>query len=71
MFVPFQLELSFSEIRLFPIPYKQETDATTKISLRPESNEAVVDIRIFSSSSLMDKSFSIKDSVTGIKASGW
>jgi hypothetical protein len=36
--------------------------------LFPESNEAVVDISFFSSSSFMDKSFSIKK--TGIKASG-
>jgi hypothetical protein len=47
MLCPFQLELSFLEIRL-QYRTKQETDATTKISLRPESNEeAVVDIRIF------------------------
>ncbi|MNR11150.1 hypothetical protein D3C85_1274380 [compost metagenome] len=54
----------------FPIPYRQETEATTKMSRRPESREEVVLKRIFSSSSLIDKSFSIKTPVTGIKASG-
>jgi hypothetical protein len=38
-------------------------------SLLLEAAEAVVDIRIFSSSSFMDKSFN-KNSVTGMKASG-
>ena len=51
--------------------YKQETEEMTMISLLPDSNEETVDILIFSNSSLMDRSFSIKTPVTGIKASGW
>jgi hypothetical protein len=64
------LQLRFSEIQRITIPYKQETDATTKISRRPESRDEVVLNRIFSSSSLMDKSFN-ENSCYGINASGW
>jgi len=43
----------------FPIPYKQETEATTNTSLLPESREEVVLNLSRSISSLIDKSFSI------------
>jgi hypothetical protein len=62
----FQLELDF--LKFISFQYRtNKKPMLTKISLRPESSEAVVDIRIFSSSSLMDKSFSMKTPVTGIK----
>ena len=41
------------------MPYKQETEATTSTSRRPERREEVVLKRSFSISSLIDKSFSI------------
>ena len=43
----------------FPIPYRQETDATTIISLLPDRSEDVVLSLNFSISSLIDRSFSI------------
>src|SRR5690606_41841036 len=42
-----------------PIPYRQDTEATTITSRRPESREEVVLNRSFSISSLMERSFSI------------
>ena len=41
------------------MPYKQDTEATTMTSRRPESREEVVLKRNFSISSLMERSFSI------------
>ena len=43
----------------FPIPYRQDTDATTNTSRLPESREEEVLNRKRSISSLMDKSFSM------------
>ena len=42
-----------------PIPYKQETEATTITSLFPESKDEVVLNLNFSILSFIDKSFSI------------
>ena len=55
---------------VFPIPYKQETDAITITSLLPESRDEVVLSLSFSISSLIDKSFSIYVPVTGKYDSG-
>ncbi len=52
------------------MPYKQETDATTNTSRRPDNSEEVVLSLNFSISSLIDKSFSMYVPVVGIYASG-
>tara|TARA_B100000513_G_scaffold133_1_gene139 strand:+ start:1010 stop:1189 length:180 start_codon:yes stop_codon:yes gene_type:complete len=54
----------------FPIPYIQDTEATTIISSLPESKEEVALNLNFSICSLIDKSFSIYRPEEGMYASG-